>query len=318
MSTHSEQVLRVSQLEKTYPMRRNAQGTTRFVALNKVSFVLHAGEILGVLGPNGAGKTTLIQILLNVLRPTTGHVEYFGQDFFKHPVTSMQHVAYVSGYAKLPAQLTIRENLDIYAQLYGIPKNERIHAIEKYLKFFGMWNVAEKEAGLLSAGQMTRVMLAKAFITKPRIILLDEPTASLDPDIADEVRGFIVERQKQQGISILVTSHNMEEVTQVCNRVLVLKNGEIIANDTPHNLALSVARSRIHIVPDDKELLLGALQRNRLKYVHEDAMVKIEIDEKDIAPFLMRLAENKIGYSHISIYKSTLEDYFLSVVRKKS
>ena len=110
----------------------------------------------------------------------------------------------------------------------------------------------------------------------------------------------------------------MEEVTQICNRVLVLKNGEIVANDTPHNLALSVARSRIHIIPDDKALLMGALQKNRLKYSHDDAIVKIEIDEKDIAPFLIRLATDKINYSHISIYKSTLEDYFLSIVRKKT
>ena len=104
----------------------------------------------------------------------------------------------------------------------------------------------DKETGVLSAGQMTRVMLAKAFISSPRIILLDEPTASLDPDIAHEVRAFILEQQREEGVSLLVTSHNMDEVTQICNRVLVLKNGEIIANDTPQNLALSVSRPVLH------------------------------------------------------------------------
>ncbi len=312
-----EIVLRVTDLEKLYPVKKTSHGAQTFTALNKVNFALHSGEILGVLGPNGAGKTTLIQILLSVLKPTSGKVEYFGKDFFTHRATIMERISYASGYAKLPAQLTVRENLDIYAQLYGISKKERDDSIEKYLKFFGMWNLAEKESGVLSAGQTTRVMLAKAFITRPRIILLDEPTASLDPDIAHEIRIFILERQKQQDISILVTSHNMDEVTQICNRVLVLKNGEIVANDTPRNLALSVARSRIEIVPDDKDSLVGILQRNRIKYSLDNGFVTIEVEENEIAQFLMHLAEHTIRYSHIAIYKSTLEDYFLSVVRKK-
>ncbi len=310
-------VLRVTDLEKLFPVKKTGQGAKTFTALNKVSFALHSGEILGVLGPNGAGKTTLIQILLSVLKPTSGNVEYFGKDFFTQRASIMERISYASGYAKLPAQLTVRENLDIYAQLYGISKKERDHSIEKYLKFFGMWNLAEKESGVLSAGQTTRVMLAKAFVTKPRIILLDEPTASLDPDIAHEIRIFILERQKQQELSILVTSHNMDEVTQICNRVLVLKNGEIVANDTPRNLALSVARSRIEIIPDDKDALVGILQRNRLKYFLDNGFVTIEVEESEIAQFLMHLAEHTIRYSHIAIYKSTLEDYFLSVVRKK-
>ncbi|MBA2307380.1 ABC transporter ATP-binding protein, partial [Candidatus Dependentiae bacterium] len=154
----SETVLRVTELEKTYPIPHNGKGSTQFVALNKVSFTLHSGEILGILGPNGAGKTTLIQILLSVLKPTSGQVLYFGKDFFTHMTSTLQQVSYASGYAKLPSQLRVRENLDIYAQLYGIPKKERDATIEKYLKFFGMWNLAEKEAGLLSAGQMSRVM----------------------------------------------------------------------------------------------------------------------------------------------------------------
>ena len=146
---------------------------------------------------------------------------------------------------KLPAQLKVSENLHIYAQLYGLNKKERAYRIEKYLKIFGMWSIADKETGFLSAGQMTRVMLAKAFISNPKIILLDEPTASLDPDIAHDVRHFILEQQKETGLSILVTSHNMDEVTQICDRVLVLKKGEIIANNTPENLALSVSRARV-------------------------------------------------------------------------
>ena len=167
----------------------------------------------------------------------------------------LEKVSFASCYVRLPARLTVRTNLDIYAQLYGISKTERVHRIEKYLKFFGMWNIADKETGVLSAGQMTRVMLAKAFMTNPKIILLDEPTASLDPDSALEARTFIKEEQKAHGIALLLTSHSMEEVAQICDRVLVIKNGQIIANDTPRNLAYSASRTKVTLTSDYPETL---------------------------------------------------------------
>ncbi len=289
--------------------------TGLFTAVDEVSFTLLEGEVLGILGPNGAGKTTMIQMLLSVLKPTSGSITYFDKNFFTHRSDILQKVSFASSYVRLPAQLTVRTNLDIFAQLYGIPANERKHRIEKHLKFFGMWNLADKETGVLSAGQMTRVMLAKAFITEPKIVLLDEPTASLDPDIAQDVRAFIQEQQKQCGTSLLLTSHNMEEVTQLCDRVLVLKNGSIIANDTPENLALSVSRARVNLLVEEPAVLLAYLEKNSISHHTIDSTVTIECDEQEIAQLLINLAQANIHYTQISIDTPTLHDYFLSIAR---
>jgi ABC-2 type transport system ATP-binding protein len=310
----SSPVLRVQNLTKKFPLKNEAQPF--FTALHEVSFVVQQGEIVGILGPNGAGKTTTIQILLGVLKPTAGTIEYFGKNFFTERSSIFEHVTFASSYVRLPGQLTVRENLDIYAQLYGLSAQERAYRIENYLKFFGMWNVVDKETGFLSAGQMTRVMLAKAFMSNPRIILLDEPTASLDPEIAHDVRTFIVEQQKKHGVSILITSHNMDEVTQVCSRVLVLKKGEIIANDTPHNLALSISRAHVQLLPVDKAALITFLETQAISFHQDGELVSIELDEQEIATLLIGLAQQGINYTQISIDKPTLEDYFLSIARE--
>ncbi len=307
-------VLQVKNLTKTYSLKTE-QGSETFLALDHLNFSLGEGEILGILGPNGAGKTTTIQILLSVLKPTSGSIDYFGKNFFKYRSEILDKVSFASSYVRLPSQLKVRENLEIFAQLYGIPQAQWTERINKYLSFFGVLNLADREAGTLSAGQMTRVILAKAFMSEPRIVLLDEPTASLDPDIAQDVRTFILEQQKQQGLSILVTSHNMYEVTQICNRVLVLKKGQIIADNTPKNLALSVSRARIHLLPDNKETLLDFVHKNKLPYKDENNIISIEIDEHEIAYLFIKLAQSGITYSQVSIDKPTLEDYFLSIAR---
>ena len=308
-------LLRVTHLTKQFPLSKPSQGESSFTALKGISFVVETGEVVGILGPNGAGKTTTIQMLLSVLTPTGGTIEYFGKNFAKHREEILEKVSFASSYVRLPGQLKVRENLDIYAQLYGVPSHERAHKIERFLKFFGMWNLVDKETGVLSAGQMTRVMLAKAFISSPRIILLDEPTASLDPDIAHEVRAFILEQQKEDGVSLLVTSHNMDEVTQICNRVLVLKNGEIIANDTPKNLALSVSHARITLSAGTLDGLISFAQKHSLAFTTERNSISFAVEEHEIAEFLIKLAQEGIRYQQISIDKPSLEDYFISIAR---
>lgn len=309
-------VLLVENLVKMFPLKKQIGSESTFTALKGISFHLKAGEILGILGPNGAGKTTTIQILLSVLKPTSGTITYFGKDFFTHRSEVLEHVAFASSYVKLPPQLTVYENLMIYAQLYGLSSQEQKERIETYLKLFGMWNIAYKETGVLSAGQMTRVMLAKAFISNPKILLLDEPTASLDPDIAHDVRSFILKQQREHGLSILITSHNMDEVTAMCDRVVVLKKGEIIADDTPENLALSVSRTSIRFTTHTPEALITFAQQQGLRYKHENQNVALEVDEQAIAQLLIQLAKAGITYFQISIDKPTLEDYFLSIARE--
>lgn len=207
----------------------------QFMAVDKISFELKKGEILGLLGPNGAGKTTTIQMLLGTLTPTDGEIVYFGKDFFKHRSEVLQEVNYASAYSHLPWRLTVEENLQVYARMYGVENRRR--RIDRLLTEFGVSELRRKTVDSLSAGQKTRVMLCKAFINYPRLILLDEPTASLDPDIAAKVRQFLLAQQREYQVSMLFTSHNMAEVSEVCDRVIFLKQGQIVACDTPEKLA---------------------------------------------------------------------------------
>lgn len=285
-------------------------------AVNNISFDLAKGEILGFLGHNGAGKTTTIQMLLGTLTPTTGTIHYFGKDFATARATIMKKVSTASGHDKLPARLSVWENLTIIGHLYSMPKHQRAYQIERLLKYFDMWHMRDAESGSLSAGQATKVMLAKAFLPDPEVVLLDEPTASLDPHSAHDVRKFILQMRKEQNISVLFTSHNMDEVTEVCDRVLVLKNGSIIANNTPEQLAASVSNSRVHlVVTQGLQQLISLLQEHKWVYNLNEHEIEIQIDEHRIAEFLATIAEHKILYSQISIDKPTLEDYFLTLAK---
>ena len=289
---------------------------TTYIAVDDISFELKKGEILGFLGPNGAGKTTTIGMLLGTLTPTSGSIMYFGNDFTKHRIASLKKIGYASGYDRLPARLTVRENLDIVGRIYGIRQPYRTQQIDRLLKFFRIEKLSGRSTGTLSAGQATRVMLAKAFIADPDVVLLDEPTASLDPDIAYEVRQFILTQRAEHDTSILITSHNMDEVTELCDRVLVLKNGVIIANNTPDQLAQSISKVHIHLtISAQLDKSLTYLQELQLLHSVQANHITIELDEQEIAPLLTHLSERKVTYSQISIDKPTLEDYFLSIAR---
>ncbi|MFO0889649.1 MAG: ABC transporter ATP-binding protein [Isosphaeraceae bacterium] len=215
--------------------------------MDRLSFQLGRGEILGLLGPNGAGKTTTIQMLLSVLKPTSGRIEYFGRSLAEAREAILERIGFASAYSKLPIHLTIEENLDVFGRLYGMPARERRERSRQLLDRFGVWDLRKRQMAGLSAGQTTRVMLAKAFLARPRIVLLDEPTASLDPDIAHEVREFVCERRDAEDLSILYTSHNMDEVAQICDRVLFLDRGRIASIGRPEELAASAAATRLHL-----------------------------------------------------------------------
>ncbi|HEX2978553.1 MAG TPA: ABC transporter ATP-binding protein [Candidatus Babeliales bacterium] len=311
------QVLKVSNLTKIFTSGLWPIKTPRHhAAVNNISFQLKKGEILGFLGPNGAGKTTTIQMLMGTLTPSSGSITYFGTNFAQHRIAALKKIGYASGYDRLPARLKVTENLDIVGRIYRIAEPRREQQIEKLLKFFGIWDMRDRQTGTLSAGQITRVMLAKAFISDPEIVLLDEPTASLDPDIAHEVRQFILAQRKERGVSILVTSHNMDEVTELCDRVLVLKKGTIIADDTPEVLAGSTSKVRVHLtISGELDRALTYLRNVQLTHTAQEAHLTIELDEHAIAQFLANLSERKIFYSNISIDKPTLEDYFLSIAK---
>lgn len=276
------------------------------------------GEILGLLGANGAGKTTTIQMLLGTMTPSSGYIEYFGNNFFTHRSQVMQRVSFASTYVRLPGRLSINENLDFYAKLYNLSADERRVRIERSLKFFDLWHLKDRKASGLSAGETTRAILAKAFLADPEIVLLDEPTASLDPDIAHEVRKFILEQRRERNIALLFTSHNMDEVAQVCDRVLVMKQGKIIADDTPHNLAASVASARVRLVVEaDRIRMQQYATEQGFTWQADEHSLTIDVDEHKIANLLAGLTRNNLSYDYITIEKPTLEDYFLSISERK-
>lgn len=311
--------LRVEQLTKVFTSRRLfSKFPCSVTAVDGISFELAQGEVLGFLGANGSGKTTTIQMLLGVMTPTSGSISYFNRSLEKHRSELLQHIAFASSYSKLPSRLTIEENLDLYGKLYGMHPTlikERTHEL---LTYFGMWDMRNVKTGVLSAGQMTRVMLSKAFLARPKVVLLDEPTASLDPDVAHDVRSFVLHQQSQEGVSILFTSHNMDEVAEICSRVLVLKTGKIIADDTPENLAKSIATSHIWLmVGDGLKRTAQYAESAGLKHTIQGRLIEIEIEEHKIAGLLTALAQKGVEYTNISIDKPTLEDYFLHISRKK-
>ena len=308
-------VLKVDQLTKIYPPSR--KGEAEFTAVDHISFVLKPGEILGLLGPNGAGKSTTIQMLIGNLTPTIGDVNYFGQNFQNFRTEILQNVTFASTYIKMPWRLSVMENLWVYALLYGLSKKTFNKRVKYFLEYFGVWQQRDKTLSQLSAGQVTRVMLTKAFISYPKIVLLDEPTASLDPDMAHEVRQFVTKQQHEFGTSILYTSHNMDEVANVCDRVIFLKHGKIVAEDTPEKLAQSVSLARMRLIVKDglKRTARFAKEQGFASKIDGREIV-INIEESLIAGFLACLADAKIEYTQISIDKPTLEDYFINQAKE--
>lgn len=313
--TNKIPVLTVENLVKKFNTRKGY-----FTALNSISFKLYEGEILGLLGPNGAGKTTTIQILLSTLTATSGKITMLGKDFFSQRSECLQYVGFASAYVNLQDNLTVYQNLTVYGMIFGLSKPKLTEKIEKYLKYFDAWNLRNKIISQLSAGQKTRVMLSKAFLSNPKIVLLDEPTASLDPDIAIQVRKFILDQKKERNTSIIFTSHNMDEVIQVCDRILVLRNGKIIADDAPDKLAATISTSHLHLLIEDNFLdqAIEYTKNQNLTYSVWEKWIEIEIDEHKIAKFLIGLSQIGIHYSQIYIDVPTLEDYFLQISKPKN
>ena len=212
-------------------LRKEFDGT---VAVADVSFEVRRGEIVGVLGPNGAGKTTTIQVLLGLTTPTAGTVRVFGQDLEKHRIEILQRCNFSSAYTGLPSNLKVWENLLVFSMIYGVKGHRQ--KIDELLELLEIKHLRGKITGHLSSGESTRVNLCKALLNDPELLMLDDPTASLDPDIADKVRKLLRQIQREKGITIIYTSHNMRDVEEVCDRVLFMHKGRIIAEGTPRQV----------------------------------------------------------------------------------
>jgi ABC-2 type transport system ATP-binding protein len=227
-------------------------------AISDVSFIAEEGEITGLLGGNGAGKTTTISILLGLLLPTSGEVRILGRDMTNDRYSVLSLMNFSSPYVDLPNRLTVRENLRVYGELYSVIKPElRIGELAERLDIVAL---LDRRTGQLSAGQKTRVALAKALINRPRVLLLDEPTASLDPDTADWIRTYLEDYAGEENATILLASHHMGEVERLCGSVLMMRGGTIVDRGSPAELLrkydqttleevfLDIARDRVGAV----------------------------------------------------------------------
>jgi len=215
-------------------------------AVDGISFKIHKGETTGLLGPNGAGKTTTILMLLNVTTPTSGSIKIFGKEHRLHQEEILSKVNFSSPYVSLPSNLTVYENLMTFARLYGV-KNPEAKIIE-LAKFFDVEEFLHKMTITLSTGQLTRLNLTKAFLNDPKLLLLDEPTASLDPDIADRTRKLLKKIQKERDVTIIYTSHNMAEIEEMCDRVIFLYKGKVTDDGTPKQLIKKYGRRSMNEV----------------------------------------------------------------------
>ena len=205
-----------------------------FEAVKEISFSINESEILGLLGPNGCGKTTTIGMMLGLLKPTSGEVIINGLNVEKNRINLLKKMNFISPYIELPKKLTVKENLMVYGKLYSVHDiNNRIDYLTETLRLGEFIN---KKTGELSSGQKNRVSLAKAVVNDPDILLLDEPTASLDPETGDFVRTFIEKISSEKKMSILLASHNMDEVKRLCKSILMMKDGKIIDRGTPSEI----------------------------------------------------------------------------------
>lgn len=288
-----------------------------FTAVNNISFHVGDGEILGLLGPNGAGKTTTIQMLLSVMDPTAGEIVYFNKSFKKHREEILKNVNFSSTYISLPWLFTVKEVLEVFGRLYEV--GDRKKRIQKLLNEFELDHLVDRHFYMLSAGEKTRLLLTKAFLNYPKIILLDEPTASLDPDIAIKIREFLKKERKEYNVSMLFTSHNMSEVEEMCDRVIILKAGTIVAEDKPDNLTKRIPTCRVTLTfSDHLEKANELLASKNLPLEKDRAKITVTIDEKNIADLLMDLAKEKLEYDEITIDKPTLEDFFLQTIKEEN
>jgi ABC-2 type transport system ATP-binding protein len=243
-----EPVILVENLVKRY-------GAT--VAVNGIDFAVGRGVTAALLGGNGAGKTTTLSILLGLLLPSSGTIRVFGEDVLRHRYRVLPRMNFSSPYVDLPHRLTVRQNLNIYARLYGV--RGRAERIERLSADLQIDRLLDRPAGKLSSGQKTRVAIVKALLNEPELLLLDEPTASLDPDTGDWVRAYLEDYRDRAGATILLASHNMAEVERLCSEVMMMKEGRIVDRGSPGELIDRYGRANLeevflHIAREQRSL----------------------------------------------------------------
>ena len=230
-------IIEIKELKKVY---------NKTIAVDNLNFEIQKGKIIGLLGPNGCGKSTTIGMMLGLIKPTSGSVIINNKNIENNRTSLLEKMNFISPYVELPKKLTVEENLKVYARLYGV-KNLK-EKIDNLIEKLNLIEFKSRKTGELSSGQKNRVSLAKALINDPEILLLDEPTASLDPDVGDYIRSFIEDYTSNKGSTILLASHNMNEVERLCHEVMMMKNGKIIDRGTSSDLINKHGRKNLEEV----------------------------------------------------------------------
>ena len=230
-------IIEIKELKKVY---------NKTIAVDNLNFEIQKGKIIGLLGPNGCGKSTTIGMMLGLIKPTSGSVIINNKNIENNRTSLLEKMNFISPYVELPKKLTVEENLKVYGRLYGV-KNLK-EKIDNLIEKLNLIEFKSRKTGELSSGEKNRVSLAKALINDPEILLLDEPTASLDPDVGDYIRSFIEDFASNKGSTILLASHNMNEVERLCHEVMMMKNGKIIDRGTSSDLINKHGRKNLEEV----------------------------------------------------------------------
>jgi ABC-2 type transport system ATP-binding protein len=298
-------VLKVDGLTKRYGA---------FCAVDGISFQLERGKVLGLLGPNGAGKTTTIHMLVGATLPDGGSIRYFGQELLKHKKECLQRINFASSFNTLQTRISVWENLLVFAYLYSVRHPEK--RVRQLAADFGIEHLLPQRFLTLSAGQKTRVNLVKSLINDPEIVLMDEPTASLDPDVADRTITLLEELKASRRLSLVYTSHEMDEVARICDEVIFLDRGRIVAHGTPRELTERIATSEVRVTfSGDRQ----AVERS-LSAAFPGATVNrneaiVPTEEERVAGVILAVNQAGVVITGVDVRKATLEDVFLQIAR---
>lgn len=304
----ADALLQVEGLRKNYG---------RFCAVDGISFNVPKGRIVGLLGPNGAGKTTTIHMLVGTTLSDGGSIRYFGKDLHRDREHCLQRINFTSSFNTLQGRISVWENLLVFAHLYGLKKPER--KLKELAAYFEIGDLLSQRFMTLSAGQKTRVNLVKSLLNDPEIILMDEPTASLDPDIADRMLTLIESLKRTRELSILYTSHEMDEVTRVCDEVIFLDRGKIVAQDSPQGLTRRIHTAHLRVAFEGpREPVEAAISAEAQEFAFDsDNVVVVTTEEAHIPRLIFRIGEAGVHVTDIDIRKPTLEDVFLQIARSR-
>jgi ABC-2 type transport system ATP-binding protein len=286
-------------------------------AVDDISFNVKKGEILGFLGPNGAGKSTTISMISGLIEQDSGTINIFGKDSIREREDIISKMNVATAYEDLSHVLTVKQNLRVFGKLYGV--NNLSQKIDDLAEMFSIKHLMNRKAFKLSSGEKTRLVLAKAFINDPKVILMDECTVGLDPDVAERTRQIIKDYNKNTGCSILFTSHYMYEVEELCKRIVFMNNGKIIKIGSPKEIQNTMTNQIIELESvKNKPLFLSLLKTHKINpIILDNDLIRFEIDTKShsLKYILDLISKEKVDFKDLHIKKPSLNDFFIKIAR---